>query len=177
MVLIALHVSTILATAALVLGYAEDGLWAARPPTLLLGLLRSLGRRRGWDWIAPLWLISLHGAAAIGLLLNLEAGWMLLAAVAALSAWDLDAVLRRLGGAQEGDALRDLERRHLGRLLLVNAVGLTLAGMALEFSVRLSLAAAILLGLLALAGLSQMIAFLSLPPNDHPIVDHEQRAG
>lgn len=160
MALIALHLSTLLATASLALGFAAGGLGAAAPPILLIGLLWSLGRRRGWDWISPLGLISLYGAAAVGLLLNLEAGWMLLAAVATLSAWDLDAFLQRLGDAERGGAVRDLERRHLGRLLLVNGSGLALGGMALELSVRLSLVAAILLGLLTLAGLSQMIALL-----------------
>ena len=105
-------------------------------------------------------LIGCTVMAAIGLWLDLTTGWMLLALVAALTAWDLDHLGRRLQSAGSEEQSRSLERRHLQRLLAVDAVGLLLAILALEIEFRLRLTVALLLGLLAVVGLSQVVGLL-----------------
>jgi hypothetical protein len=100
------------------------------------------------------------GMAAAGLLLGVGAGWMLLAVVAALSAWDLDAFVRRLKDAARVVDRDALERQHLLRLLMVDGLGLGLAAVALGVRVRLGFGLVILLGILAILGLSRVISLL-----------------
>jgi hypothetical protein len=152
--------SIFLAVFALALGYGLAGLWGGALSVTASGLLWLLGRRRDWDWMASVVLIFLVGAAAGGLWLDLGAGWMLIGVVAALSAWDLDHFARRLRAVGRVEGARDLERRHLLRLLIVDGLGLLLAAVALKIKVGLSFGAAFLLGLLAVVGLSRAVLFL-----------------
>jgi hypothetical protein len=153
-----------LATCALALGYALGGLWAWTPLIVALGFLWLLGQWRGRGWMTSVGLVFFVGVATGGLWLDLAAGWMLFGMVAALSAWDLDYFAQRLRSVEWAETLaerrRDLERRHLWRLLLVDGLGLLLAAVALGVEVKLSFGAAFLLGLLAVLGLSQAIGFL-----------------
>jgi len=157
---IALFVSIVLATFALVLGYALHGLWAGVLFIVALGAFWLLAQRRGWDWIASVELVIFVGTAVVGLGLTSRAGWMLLGVVAALAAWDLDHFAQRMkkGGHIEG--AQALERRHLLRLLVVSGLGLLLAAVALEIKITLQMGTALLLGVLAILCLSRAVGFL-----------------
>ena len=87
-------------------------------------------------------------------------GWMLVGVVAALSAWDLDHFVQRLNGVGRVTKVRDLEQRHLQRLLIVDVSGLMLSVVALGIKVEFGLVTAMLLGLLVILGLSRMVGFL-----------------
>lgn len=100
------------------------------------------------------------GAAAFGLGQDLPSGWMLLGLVAALSAWDLAHFAHLLDGAEGVEQRRLLERRHLRRLLIVDGLGLLLGGAALTVQIQLGFGLVLLLGLLALLGLSRAVRFL-----------------
>lgn len=96
----------------------------------------------------------------IGLWLNLPPIWMVVSLVIGLSAWDLDAFGRRLRPHTPTDQTRELGRRHLWRLLVVDIVSLCLALLALQVRLNLTLGAAIGLGLLAVLGLSRLLVYL-----------------
>ena len=152
--------SIVLAASALALGYGLSGLWVGALPVAAVGLLWLLGQRRGWGWVASVALALLVGAAAAGLWLGLGVGWMLVGVVAALSAWDLGHFARRMAAVKRVAGARDLERRHLRRLLIVDGLGLLLAVVAHEIEVGFGFGVAFLLGLLAVVGLGRAIRFL-----------------
>jgi hypothetical protein len=154
-------VSIGLATFALALGYGLGGLWAGAALIAALGLIWLLGQRAGWGWVASAMLVLFVGAAAVGTWLGVGAGWTLLGVVAALSAWDLDHFARRLKGAGRVVGARELGRRHLRQLLIVDGVGLLLGAVALGIKLKYGLGVALLLGLLAVLCLSRAIGFLS----------------
>jgi hypothetical protein len=158
--LAALLISTVAATSTLALGYGLAGLWPATLLLLALGSLWLLGQQQGWGWVASVALVFFVGAAAVGLWLDLGAGWMLLGVVAALSAWDLDRFTQRQRGAERIEKARELERRHLQRLLIVDSLGLLLATAGLQVRVGVSFGGAFSLTLLAVLGLSRVIGFL-----------------
>jgi len=155
-----LPTSTILAAAALAAGYGLDDAWIGMLLILAMGVLWLLGQRRRWGWAASVALIFFVGAAAIGLWIGLGAGWMLAGVVAALSAWDLDHLTQRLRSADRVEDARALERRHLRRLLIVDGLGLLLGVAALNVRVRAGFGAVLLLGLLAILGISRAVSFL-----------------
>jgi hypothetical protein len=154
-------VSIGLTTFALALGYGLGGLWAGGALVAALGLFWLLGHRAGWGWMASAMLILFVGAAAVGTWLGVGAGWTSLGVVAALSAWDLDHFARRLRDPGRIVGARELERRHLWRLLIVDGAGLLLAAVALGIKLKYGLGVALLLGLLAVLSLSRAIGFLS----------------
>jgi hypothetical protein len=155
-----LLVSTIIAMGALALGYGLIGLWVWTMFIVTLGLVWLIGQRRDWGWMASVGLVLFVSTAAFGLWLGAGTGWMLIGVVAALSAWDLDHFTQRLSGAGRVESARDLERRHLQRLLTVDVSGLVLAIVALGIKVEFGLGTATLLGLLVILGLSRMVGFL-----------------
>jgi len=141
-------------------GYALGGrpIWVL--PLLALAAVWLAGWYRGWRWVDAAGLVGSSAAAAAGMGVGLGAGWMLAGEVAALSAWDLAAFVRWLPAVQSKAGVRDLVRRHLGRLLLADAIGLLLAALALQVRARLSLGVMVLLGLLAVLGLNRAMASL-----------------
>ncbi|MFC2023254.1 hypothetical protein ACFLT5_00785 [Chloroflexota bacterium] len=152
--------SIALATGSLALGAALGSLGAWAMVVLALGGLWYLGQRRGWDWVSSLGLMLSAAAATAGLYLGLAPGWMLLGVVGALTAWDLHGLERSLEEVRLVEGTRDLERRHLYRLLVVDLLGLLVAGVALEIEVRLSFGLVMVMGLLVMVGMAQLIRLL-----------------
>jgi len=118
------------------------GVFAVTSQWLLL--LVGLGIGAAWfllEW-RGLGQAAAPGMVSITLLSAVQAvsGSSLLAtvlmAVLALSAWDLSRFQLRLACAAQNDMRQDIERRHLRRLLLVNAVGLLLATLAISIQLR-----------------------------------------
>ncbi len=136
------------------------GLWFLALPILVLGVMWLAGQRRGWPWIASLGLALSAVAAAGGLLLGLGVGAMLVGLVAALAAWDLHHFSRTLESVPRVEGARNLERRHLLRLLSALGLGALLSAVALGVDVSLSFGIVLLLGLVAILGLSQAVGYL-----------------
>ncbi len=155
-----LHILAILlATLALFLAYALGGWWSLALLFAVLGALWGLGQWRGWTWVANMGLLLFVGGAAFGVWLGMGAVWMLVGVVAALSAWDLEHFARRLGAAGRIDRAWDLQRNHLLRLLMVDALGLVLGGVALSVRIPLGFGAAVLLAALAVFAMTRAIRF------------------
>lgn len=155
----------LIAMAALALGYGLGGVWIGVGLVLVVGVLWFTGRWLGWGWVASVGLALWIAAAAVGLWVGLGAGWMLVGVVAALSAWDLDHFIQRLGAAGRVEHDVAMERAHLGRLLAVDAAGLALGGLALTVRVRLGFGLALVLALVAVWGLSRAVRFLQQGEN------------
>lgn len=149
-----------LAALSLAAGYLLDGLPIVLLPLLALAASWLVGRQLGWRWVDDAGLVACAAAAAVGMWLGLAAGWMVAGLVAALSAWDLAAFARWLEGVQPADKIPALIRRHLGRLLVVDAVGVLLAVVALGVRLRLGLAVMLLLGLAVILGVSRAVRLL-----------------
>ncbi len=149
-----------LATAALALGYGLGRAWIGLAPLLIVGSTWSVGRWRGWGWVASPALTTFVAMATIGLWIGLGGGWMLVGVVAALSAWDLEHFAQRLQCLGRVEGAHTLERAHLWRLLTVDGLGLALGAVALGLRIRLGFAAAFILGLLAVWGLSRAVRFV-----------------
>jgi hypothetical protein len=153
----ALLASIVLAAGAIALGYESGGYRSGTVLVLAVGLLWLLSTLLDRGEMAPLGLLSLAGAATFGLWLGLEASWMVCGLVAALSAWDLDHFARRLRQAGQVEKVRRLEAVHLRRLAIVDGVALLVATVALVIRVELGFGMALLLGVLAMLGLSRVI--------------------
>jgi hypothetical protein len=149
-----------LAAGAIALGYGRGESWRGTAFALGVGLLWLLDTRRDGGGMATVGLVSLVGAAAVGLWLGLRAGWMLFGVVAALSAWDLDHFARRLWRAEQTEKVRHLEATHLRRLAIVDGVALLISTAALGIRVTLGFGAALLLGGLAILGLTRAVGLL-----------------
>ena len=153
-----LPISVGLATLALALGYGLGGRWAAAAAALAAGVLWLAGWWRRIAGTEGAGLLAFTGLAAWGLWLGLGAGWMLLAVVGALVAWDLAPFQRRMAATDRVQEQAAIERRHLARLGLVIGLGCFLALLALGIELRLTFLPILLLGLLAVIGLGRALS-------------------
>jgi hypothetical protein len=149
-----------LAAASLAAGYGLGGQPVVAALVLLLGALWLGAAWLGWNWADAAGLVGCAGAAAVGMWLDLAAGLMLAGLVWALSAWDLSAFARWVSSVQEAEKAKLLLWQHLRRLLVVDVVGVLLAGVALAIRLRLGLALMLLLGLVLFLGVSRAVTFL-----------------
>lgn len=157
---LALWGSLILTSGALATGYAASGDWPVALLAAIAGGGWLLAQRRGRAEAAAPMLVGYIALAALGRWFGAESALMLLGVTGALAAWDLQRLQERLGYASSAQAARDLERAHLKRLGIVSALGYLAGLAALYVQVRLHLALLLLLGLLAIAGLSYAVRYI-----------------
>lgn len=148
------------ATLALALGYGASALWVAALLVVALGILWGIQQFRGQTGSSTAGLSVAVLAAAAGSWLGVGAGWLLVAVVAALSAWDLDQFEQHLRQAGQVQGRAEMERRHLLRLALVDALGILLGIVALHVPVRISFLAALLLAAVLSLGAGELILYL-----------------
>lgn len=149
----------VLASTALLLGFTLDGPWLWLPAVLSLAGFWLLGEWRRWSWAASVSLVLCTALAAVGMALDLRAGWMLVSLVAALIAWDLSLFLAMLQSIPQVDGANKLEQDHLRRLGLAAGLGLLFGALALSVHARLSFWAMVLLGLVGILSFSRVVAF------------------
>ena len=128
-----------LAAGTLLLGYILAQLWLWACLSFIIGLLWFLESQQDRDWPASFFLVGWIGMATAGIRMEVGPGWMLLSVVAGLTAWDLHHFACRLHLVRDHDVLKKLERAHLCRLLLVDSLGIALAGIALRINISISL--------------------------------------
>jgi hypothetical protein len=158
MTIIALILSILLGTASLAMGYSQAGATDYPRWFLLLAVFWLIAHFRKWYWFAAIGLLAVIVAAAYGVWHGFPTVWMLLGAVGGLLSWDLSDFARRLSYASPMDDTRSLERRHLGRVGIVAALGLGLALLSVfvHFQ-RLAFEVAVVLVLLAALGLTRLV--------------------
>ena len=139
-------------------GYLIGGSWVGALVVVGIGgmwlLAHLIGNHPAGNLLA--WL-SLTGGAAIGVAIDLPAGLMLVAAVAALCAWDVAHYEQRLGEAARIESSGALDRQHMSRLALTAAAGLAIGAMALLIRVDLGFGVAFALAIAAVVLLSQLV--------------------
>jgi hypothetical protein len=89
-----------------------------------------------------------------------NAPWILLSLTAGLIAWDTYHLLRRSSTIDHIEKPREIESLHLKRLLLVVGVGSAAGIIAMLAEVNLGFGLALVLGLLAVFGVSQIVRYL-----------------
>jgi hypothetical protein len=127
---------------------------------LVLGAIWLFAGRRSWTWFSTIMLLLLVTLAGIGLWFGLSPGWMISGALGGLMAWDLTDFMRRLRFAPLMDDTRELERRHLTRLTIVALAGVFLASIAMLVRLEFTFEWVMLLTLVAVLGVTQLVAWL-----------------
>ncbi|HRQ24688.1 MAG TPA: hypothetical protein PLF42_14775 [Anaerolineales bacterium] len=123
--------SIFISAGSLAWGYHGAGMDGVVRGIGLLGLfwLVSLWRRWRWFSVAGLFLSVL--LSAVGVWLGLAIGWMVSGALFALLAWDLTEFRLRLQQLPPREDAKGIERRHLLRVTLLAAAGISI-GFLLE---------------------------------------------
>ena len=122
-----------------------------------LGVVWFIGEGKGWRGLPEAGLIIFIGLAALGLYLEKPAFLMLLGSIVALVTWDLSLFARRLAQAEWIENDVTVRRTHWQRLAMTAGLGLLLSGLALGVAIPMSFGVAIILGLLAVVGLSWVV--------------------
>ena len=158
MTIIALVLSIILGIASLAMGYAQAGAANYTRWFLLLAVIWLFMHFRKRYWFSSIALIITVIAAAYGVWREFPTVWMLLGAVGGLIGWDLSDFSQRLSYAAPMDDTQTMERRHLGRVAIVAALGVGLALLTIYVRVnRLAFEVAVGLLLLAVLGLTRLV--------------------
>jgi hypothetical protein len=154
------HICVGLAALGLAVGFGIGGIWAAAPICLGLGAFWLLGEQFDWRWTNALGLLCVTGAAIIGIWSGIAVPFILFSTTMALVAWDLLRFAQRLRTAVQVEGADVLMRSHVQRLLVVAALGLLLGGISQGVQLELSFSGALLLGGLAILGLSRAVGFI-----------------
>jgi len=160
MSLVAMVLSIMAASGALVWGLWLGGMEGAARWLAAAGAVWLLSEWRRVRWVGSLALLLFIGTAAYGLWLGLPSGLMIIGAVAGLLGWDLSAFLQRMRRASPHDDLHSMEARHLGRVSIVAALALAIAGIAAYVRVRLPFEVAVGLAILATLGLTRLVMWI-----------------
>jgi hypothetical protein len=155
-----LLISIVFAAFSVAIGYGMGSLWVVAPVLLIAGGGWVYFEWRGWDWPASIFLLGFVAACVCGMLLLLSPLIMLLGVLAALLAWDLDHMVRRLKGVHEECMAECLAKQHLMRLMLVNGCGLVLALAALLIRTQVSFMGAIALAVMVVLGVGFTVGYL-----------------
>ena len=148
------------ATTAMALGYGLAGWWSVAAGFILLGGLWFGFQRSGDRNVEGVLLVVFCAAAGIGFWLLAPGIPLLLGVVGSLGAWDLAHFLRRINSVERVDFETGLGREHVRRLLIIEAVGLVAGLFALTAQARIPFWWEALLALLAVIGISQIVAFI-----------------
>lgn len=151
---------------ALALGYGLAGQFWAALVFALLGALWFAGQRSGNRSLEGLMLLIFCAAAGIGFWTRVPGVALLVSVVGVLGAWDLDNFLRRLGSVGRVDFQSGLGREHMRRLVIIEGVGLVAGLVALTAQARIPFWWEGLLALLAVVGISRIIAFIRRQTED-----------
>jgi len=161
MVGIGLIMSIAISTAAISVPFLTASLWVPAAAVILLGVVWIGAHNSGrGPWITWAMMGLFTVAAAVGAWLELRPFLLVVGLTAAVSAWDLDHHGRNMENADLVERRTLVDKRHARRLAVVDAISLIAALAALRVRIRLSFSVAILLGLVALIGLSRVMTFL-----------------
>ena len=111
-------------------GYSLAGLDVFTRQVLFFGFLWLIARYNRWDWFPTVALIIVILASALGLWLDLHAGWMIGASIFSLAFWDLTELDRQTRAMPKAE-MRKIEQIHLARLGFLTMLGLAFASLLL----------------------------------------------
>lgn len=160
--------------AALTLGFVSGETEILILPLGILAAIGLIGEARGSGWTPTLWFL---GQTSLCALARPSPIWALISISTALAYWDLSAFHRRMVKAGHTPMPGLLLRRHLLFLSVALGVGAVLGFAALRAKIASSFAGALLFGLVALAGLSQLLRRARVPaaPEGRPAAVQAER--
>lgn len=149
--------STLLALLSLIVSFGLVSFWPGMVIAGGTGGLWLVAQWRGWRHLdSPLLAVGL-GLAGLAVWQGASLWLPLMAVMASLATWDLTHFERHLAASSRVDELKSLHRRHLRRLAGVALLSLLLGGLALNLSIPLNLAGAMVLGLLTIVALGRVV--------------------
>jgi hypothetical protein len=122
----------------------------------LAGILWWYGWRRKLSWISSFFLVGFILVCVLGLWIVLNPILLVCGLVAALTAWDLERFHQRIERIDRIEMEKLVIRKHLMRLGVVNGAGLAVGIAALMLRINLDLFWILVLGLIAVVGLTQV---------------------
>jgi hypothetical protein len=147
----------IFASAALLIGFLIQRSYALAGLSLVLAVLWGWLDRRSYVWLPGTGLAVYLFFAAAGVLAGLPPTLMLICAVAALAAWDLERFLSRLKRVPADVHSAGLEKAHLHRLAWVLLVGFGLGVLALNLQFQIGLLPTAILALVIVYTLGRVV--------------------
>jgi len=155
-----LTLAIITAALSLAVGFVLAGIYWGLPVILMIAALWLTGERRGWHWAGNVGLLLFIILTIMGLMLKIFAFSGMVTAGAALIGWEISHFNQYLAGVNKVINEPAIERKHQQRILTVAGAGLITAAIAATIQVNFGFGMALLLGLVAIAGLSLAIGFL-----------------
>jgi hypothetical protein len=150
----------ILAMASMVVGYIIAELPWVTAIILFLGILWIVAELRGWRWPGSLILFLLVISAAIGIVVQVDPIWSILATAFALATWELSYFNRTIQNAAWVRMERLIVDRHNRRVLVATLISVLLAWVTTQIQVDFGFGIALLLAIITLFGLSRAFVFL-----------------
>jgi len=158
MTVVAMTISILVGTSSLAYGFWQEGHPDPARWIVLIGIVWLLSHWRKLYWFSSVALLLAIVAAGYGVWSEFPTVWMLLGALGALLGWDLSDFAQRLRFAAPTDDVKDMEKRHLGRVAVVAVLGGALAALSVVIQVRrLAFEVAVGLILLAALGLTRLV--------------------
>ena len=117
-------------------------------------------KKREWTWGVDIFLVGAVMLTTIGAILRLREYLLLPTLLFALVFWDLARFQWRMADSPASQKLVDIERRRLGLLGVVIALGGVIAFITLVFQVQLSFAVILILGVILVISLGQIYRLL-----------------
>ena len=139
---------------ALTVGFVTSGTEILLLPLGSLVVLGVVGEGRGSAWTPTAWFLAQAGLTALA---RSSPVWALISISGALAYWDLSAFHRRKVKAGRVEMPELMLKRHVAFLSIGLALGAGLGAAALLVRIESGFAGALLFGLVALAGLSQLL--------------------
>ena len=140
-----------------ILGFALVGKWLIFPVILALFTLFISSWIFNWKWVSPLSLGCSCILAGFGCYKGVHPIWMLAGLSAILAAWDLQHFTWEMMDFSRVENRASLEQVHLNRLGICLGLGGVLSVVSLQFQFHLTFGITILLGFVAIFGLSRVI--------------------
>ncbi len=156
MMVIATHISIVIGMGSLAWGFAQSGFAVFARWVLFFGISWLFSRWQRWWWFSVLGLILTVIVAAVGVWFEVAPGWMLASGVFALIAWDLTDFAQRTQFETVTQELRDMRRRHIGRVTLLAFEGLILSSLIMWMRSELSIEWLDLVAIVFFLGLLQL---------------------
>lgn len=153
-------VSIGVATLGLLYGFFVSNHWIWVLLIATSGLFWVYGWLRKLEMLSSLLLVGFTALSVLGILINLPPFGFLIGLLAALSAWDLDRFEQRIRQAGKIENERAVVLKHFLNLAAVDGLGLIVGSMALLLRIRLDFGLVLLVGLVAVIGLSLVFNYI-----------------
>ena len=155
-----LYAAIIGAIFSLAAGYFFTDLPSVAAPIILIGAVWLVAEIRGWRWIGSISLFLLIIGSAVGIIVEVDPIWAILATVLALAAWELSYFRRFLKQAPWVRNEDHLVTRHHTRVIVVAVIGVVTAWLTTQIEVNIGFGVALLLAIISLLGLSRAVIYL-----------------